>query len=163
MIVAIRRALAGRKERVPRDAGFSLPELLIGLAVMGFVMTVGASGLAQYREATSTTRAIRTIRADVMLARSLAIRSRSPVSLVARESLRTYVIRDALGTVFQQRVFDETSDLALTSLDVATAGDSLTFDARGILLTGGTPQVDVTRRGRARSVVFNALGRSRIN
>ena len=61
------------------------------------------------------------------------------------------------------KVDSETSDLALTSLDVATTGDSLTFNSRGILLTGGTPRVNVTRRSRTRSVVFNVLGRSRIN
>ncbi len=149
--------------RAPGKTGFTLPELLIALTIITSVTAFGVQGMVQYREATSLARAIRTIRADAILARSLAIRSRSPVSLVARESLRTYVIRDTFGTVFQERVFDETSDLALTSLDVATTGDSLTFDARGILLTGGTPQVNVTRRGRTRSVVFNVLGRSRIN
>ncbi len=155
--------LVGWRRRVGGCAGVTLPELLVALAVVGFVGTMGAGSLAQYREATSTSRASRTVQADMVLARSLAIRNRAPVSVVARESQRLYEIRDTLGTVYHRRVFDGTTDLTVSGFDVQTPGDSVTFDQRGILVTGGTVQVTVTRGSRTRTIVFNALGRSRIN
>ena len=148
--------------RTASRAGFTLPEMLIALTIGGSVSALGAHAVAQYRDATATERALRTIRSDVTLARSLAIKSRGPVSLVASDSLRTYVLRDTTGAVFQQRYFDQSSDMALTSLDVTTSGDSLTFDARGMLITGGTAQVTVVRADRIRSVTFNVLGRSQV-
>lgn len=142
--------------------GVTLPELLIALAVFAILTLVGYGGLTRYREATATARAVSAIQADVMVARSLAVKSRAPVSLVAREALREYVVRDTAGNLFARRAFDGRSELALTTLDIQTSGDSLTFDSRGVLITA-SPQIEVTRRSRTRTVTFNAMGRSRVN
>lgn len=144
------------------SAGLTLPELLIAIAIVATMLAMSFGSYAQYREAVAASQAVRTIRADVVRARSLAIRTRSPVSLVADEAALRYEIRDTLGTLFHWREFGGGAEIQLTAMDVATAGDSLTFDARGILLTGN-PRVDATRRGRTRSVTFNALGRGQIN
>lgn len=143
--------------------GMTLPEVLIGLVVMAVAMAFASSSFAQYRESVAASRAVRIISADVSFARSLAIRARAPVSLVARETQRQYVIRDTTGTLFQRRDFGAGAEIELTSIDVATTGDSLTFDARGVLIAGGTPQIDVVRGSRTRTVTFNALGRALIN
>lgn len=145
------------------QAGITVPELLMVLAVTGIVSAFGVLGYAQYRESISARRAAEAIAADVQVARSLAIQTRSPISLVATEAQRRYVVRDTAGNEFHWRDFDAGSDIRLTGLDVATAGDSLTFDSRGILLSGNTAQVTVTRRTRVRTVTLNALGRSIIN
>lgn len=156
----------GSARSVPRsmlDArGLTLPEMLIGLAMVGFLTVLGYGGLTQYREATATARAVSALQSDVMVARSLAVKSRAPISLIARESTLEYVIRDTAGNVFARRFFDGRSELALTTLDIQTAGDSLTFDSRGVLITAG-PQIQVTRRNRTRTILFNAMGRSRVN
>ena len=153
-----------RDRGIVRDAaGITLPELMIGIVVMSIATAFALTGYEQYRESAATSRAVRVISADVALARSLAIRAREPVSLVARENLRRYVIRDTSGALFQRRDFGTGAEIELTGIDVATTGDSLTFDSRGVLITGGTPRVDAIRHGRTRSVTFNALGRGVIN
>lgn len=143
--------------------GMTLPELLIVLAVTGIVAAFGVSGYAQYRESISTRRAAEAIAADVQVARSLAIQSRAPVSLVATESQQRYVVRDTAGNEFHWRMFGAGSDIQLTGLDVATPGDSLTFDSRGILLSGNAAQITVVRRTKTQTVTLNALGRSVVN
>ncbi len=145
------------------NGGFTLPELLTVLIVVAIGVAFGTRGLTEYREATATARAAAVLRGDMAMARSYAVRTRGPVSLVARDSMRAYVIRDTSGTIFQRRTFDGRADVMLTSMDVATAGDSMTFNARGILISAGSTKVDVVRGRRSRSVMFNAMGRARVN
>lgn len=145
------------------EAGFTLPELLIVVVVTSIAAAFGVSGYAQYRESISTRRAAEAIAADVQVARSLAIQTRSPISLVATELQRRYVVRDTAGNELHWRTFGAGSDIQLTGLDVATSGDSLTFDSRGLLLSGNTAQIMVTRETRTRTVTLNALGRSVVN
>lgn len=143
--------------------GMTIPELAIALSVaaIGTAMSFGA--FFQYQQSISTSRAARAIGADVQLTRGLAIRARAPVSIVANETLLRYVIRDTTGTVYYRRDFGNGSQIELTGLDFATAGDSLTFDGRGVLVTGGTPTVSATRHAKTRSVTLNGLGRAQIN
>ena len=145
------------------EAGFTLPDMMIALVVMAVATVFAFGAFAQYRESSATSRAARVITADVALARSLAIRAREPVSLVATEAQRQYVIRDTAGTLFHRRDFGTGAQIRLTSIDVATTGDSLTFDSRGVLITGGTPVVSAVRRNKTRTVTLNALGRAQIN
>ncbi len=159
----MRNVARSARARIGDSSGITLPELMIALAVGVVVATLGIASYGQYRESISATRAAKVISADVLLTRSLAIRARAPVSLVADEGDRRYFVRDTTGTVFHQRRFDRQSEIPLTSLDVITPGDSLTFDSRGILVNGGLPQVRAVRRSKSRTITFNALGRSRIN
>lgn len=154
---------AGIGGRVRDASGITLTEVIIALTLIAIGSAMSYGSFFQYQQSVSTSRAARAISSDVQLAKSLAIRGREPVSLVADEAQLQYVIRDTLGTQFMRRDFGSGSDMPLTGLDVAVAGDSLTFDPRGILLTGGTPTVTVTRHGKARTVTMNGLGRTRVN
>lgn len=144
-------------------AGMTLPEMVIALALAAIAATMGFGSFFQYQQSVSTSRAARAISSDVQLTRGLAIRARAPVSLVANETQLTYVVRDTLGTVYMRRDFGTGSQMPLTGLAVSTTGDSLTFDARGILLSGGSPTVSVTRHAKVRTVSLNGLGRTDIN
>ena len=145
----------------PGDGGFTLPEILIALAMIAIVGSIGMVSYREFRDSTSMARAVQLVSSDVTLARSLAIRGRTPVSLVSRDAAREYVIRDTTGTVFHRRRFDGNAQLQLDRLDVATPGDSLTFDGRGILTTVN-PLIVTGRGTRTRSLTFNALGKSRV-
>jgi len=154
------RASSARRPRP--DAGFTVVELGIALVIGSVLLGVGMHGITQYRERTALNRAGIALRDDVALTRALAIRDRRNVSLVADESLRSYEVRDEDGTLLHARRLAAGSDIGLTSLDVQTAGDSLTFDSRGLLITTGTVQIDFARGPHDRRLVLNAFGRGRV-
>lgn len=143
-------------------AGFTLIELLIVLTIAAVVLGVGTNSYREFTEAQIAAKAARQVAGDVTLTRSYAIRRRSNVSLVADEATRSYVIRDAAGQVLLGRSYAAGSDLPLTSLDVATSGDSLTFNSRGLLVGLAAAEIDLARYERSATVETNALGRNRI-
>jgi Tfp pilus assembly protein FimT len=142
--------------------GFTLVELGVSMATTGVLLAMGYGAFRQYAEATIARKASVQLAADVSLTRSFAIQRRESVSLVADEANRIYVIRDTAGTVLMRRSFGVGSDLPLTNVVVSTAGDSLTFNSRGLLIPSSA-QVVLGRRGRSHMVRINALGRTRID
>lgn len=150
-----------RRRSTLGEGGFTLIEMLIAISILSLVLLVGSQSIMTLRERTVTDRAAATVGSDVALTRSLAIRTRSNVSLAANETAITYEIRDTAGTVFQNREFTPDADLPLTKLDVRLTGDSLTFNSRGLLVGAGGGEIDVFGRTRSRRVVFNALARYR--
>lgn len=149
------------RERKQSQSGFTLVEMLIVLSIVSLSMLIANSSYIAFRESSTLNRAARVIAADVALARSYAIRNRTAVSLVADEASASYVLRDAAGTVYLNRVFDASSEMRLETLDVKLPGDSVVFNSRG-MLTLGSASVEVGRSGGSRQVDFNAIGRWRI-
>ncbi|MFQ5691397.1 MAG: Tfp pilus assembly protein FimT/FimU [Gemmatimonadota bacterium] len=144
-----------------RSRGFTVLELLIAVTILAVITSVGLEGYRQFREATAVEHAAKQIGADLWLTRSFAIQRRTNVSLVADEAARTYRIRDTTGVVLARRFFDRDSALPLDSLSINLAGDSVTFNARGLQVGNGA-QIEVARGGRARTLTMNAMGRSRV-
>lgn len=146
-----------------RQGGFSLLELLVAMTLVTIVMGVGFSGFRSYREATVVDRAVEAVAGDVRLARGFAIQRRSDVAIVVDEAARSYALRDeATSDTLLQRRFDAASELPLTLLDVAD-GNSLTFDARGILTTAGTARIDLGAGDRQNSILISKLGRTKVD
>ena len=125
-----------------RDGGFTLVEVLIVLVMASFLMLLSMSSFRDLRERTIVDRAAHVVATDVALTRSYAIRNRQTVSLVADESARNYVLRDASGDTLRVRWFDESSSLPLSLLSVSADGDSLAFNSRGLLLGASVVQDD---------------------
>jgi prepilin-type N-terminal cleavage/methylation domain-containing protein len=144
------------------ERGFTLVELLIVITIIAVVGLIATTSFRSFRERSILNRAARVVAADAALTRSFAIRERLNVSLVADEAARTYVIRNANGDTLAHRFFNAGSELQVASLDVAADGDSLTFNPRGLLASGGFAQIDVGRNDGARQVQVNAVGRARI-
>ena len=135
--------------------GFTLVELLIAITIFSIV--------GNFRERSVLNRAAQVVASDVALTRSYAMRERENVSLVANEAARSYEIRTASGTVLKTRGFDGDSDLPLESLNLQTPGDSLTFNARGLMTTAWrVARIEIGRSSGDRNVMVNALGKSRI-
>jgi len=135
--------------------------MLITLTIMSVVGLIANTSYRDFRERTILNRAAQVIAADVALTRTYAIRERANVSMVADESNQTYQIRDAAGIVLKTRWFDADSDLRLVQLDIRTFGDSLTFNARGMLVSAFA-LIDVGSDSDSKRVVVNGLGRHRI-
>jgi len=158
----VRRGSSKARGRGLDDAGFTVLELGIVVVVGSLLLGVGMHGITQYRERTALVRAGIALQDDVTLTRALAIRDRRNVSLVVDETQREYVVRAEDGTVLHERRLSSGNDMALSSLDLTTSGDSLTFDSRGLMVTTGTVQIDFARAPHARRLVLNAFGRGRV-
>lgn len=147
--------------RSGNQAGFTLVELLITLTIMSVVGLIANSSYSDFKQRTILNRAAQVVASDVVLARTYAIRERTNVSLVADEANQSYEIRDAAGNVLKTRWFDANSDLRLVQLDVIAGGDSLTFNARGMLVSAFA-FIDVGSDADSKRVIVNGLGRHRI-
>ena len=143
------------------QGGFTLVEMLIALTIMSVVALIANSSYSDFKQRTILNRAAQVVAADVALTRTYAIRERTNVSLVADEANQSYEIRDAAGNVLKTRGFDADSDLRLVQLDVIAGGDSLTFDARGMLVSAFA-FIDVGSDADSKRVIVNGLGRHRI-
>ena len=141
--------------------GFTLVELLIGLTIMSVVGLMANTSFRNFRERTILNRAAQVVAADAAMTRTYAIRNRANVSLVADESNQRYEIRDEAGNVLKTRWFDAESDIRLGSLDIINTGDSLTFNARGMLVSAFAI-IDIGSDSGSRRVTVNGLGRHRI-
>lgn len=135
--------------------------LVIIVASVLFAFSYG--GYRQFNQAVVVKKAAGVVGSDVALVRSMAIERRANVSLVATESERGYVIRDTSGVILARRSFDFAAALPLDLLNVETAGDSLTFNSRGLLVSAGSVQITIGRGERQRTVQVNALGRYKIS
>ena len=143
------------------ERGFTIVEMLIVVTILSLVALLANTSFRNFRERAILNRAARVVATDMALTRSLAIRERQNVSLVADESGLTYAIRNANGDTLAVRSLDSGSDFAVDSLNVLAAGDSITFNSRGLLLTA-VARVDVGRASGDRQVQVNAVGRARI-
>ncbi len=156
----IRTDLMNRLRR-GNQRGFTLVELLIGITIMSVVGLMASTSFRNFRQRTILSRAAQVVAADAALTRTYAIRARANISLVADESTQSYQIRDASGTVLKTRWFDGDSDLALDSLNIINTGDSLTFNARGMLVSAFAI-IDIGSDAGSKRVTVNGLGRHRI-
>lgn len=143
------------------ERGFTIVEVLIVITILSLVSLLANTSFRNFRERAILNRAARVVATDMALTRSLAIRERQNVSLVADESGLTYAIRNANGDTLAVRSLDSGSDFAVDSLNVLAAGDSITFNSRGLLLTA-VARVDVGRASGDRQVQVNGVGRARI-
>ena len=150
------------QNQIDSQRGFTLVEMLIVLSIISLAMLMANTSFITFRESSTLNRAARVIAADVSLARSYAIRHRTPVALVADESTQSYIIRDNTGTVYLNRVFDASSEMLIESLNVAVTGDSIAFNERGLMSGAGSANIDISRSGGGRRVQVNAVGRWRI-
>jgi prepilin-type N-terminal cleavage/methylation domain-containing protein len=150
-----------RPEHRTSESGYTIVELLIVITIISLVGLIANTSYRSFRERAILNRAAQVVASDMALTRSYAIRERQNVSLVADEASRTYAIRTSDGDTLAVRALDADSDLAIDSLDVLTAGDSVTFNSRGMLVTAFA-RVDVGRASGDRQVQVNGVGRARI-
>jgi len=122
-----------RAARTTRS-GFTLIELLITMTFIAILMTIGFGAFRNYAQQQLGRRATQAVAWEVTLARSYAIRSGGAIAIVADETARTLVVRDADAKIWHQLDLGPSSDLPVSKLDVLLTGDSLVFSRRGLCL-----------------------------
>ncbi len=138
-------------------------ELMIAIVVAGILLALGFAGYREFNEAITVRKAAKTLASDLALTRSFAIQRRANISMVINETDRSYVIRARDGTALVGRSFDAASGLGLERMVLDVAGDSITFNSRGLLVGASSVQVGVGRGERAQRISVNALGRYTID
>lgn len=153
----------------PALRGFTLLELTIVLVLAA--LTLGFAGLtfSDYFQTSTARHAGQIFARDLSLARSTALRSRETVVVRFDESSRWYQVAvQSSGREIVRRRFGANADIALSGVDLRTAGDSLVVSPRGILDLSGI--VGSGSLGEARfssgateySVYFNSMGASKV-
>lgn len=145
-----------RNKNIVGPAGFTLPELLITLTVVGTLAALGASGLMNLREATSMRAATWSVRNHLVLARSLAVARREKIR-IRLDASGDLVLLTPSGERVAASAVGPASDVPVDSLRVRPP--TLRFNARGQAAPGS---VYLYRGDRVVRVVSNFLGRLRV-
>lgn len=138
-----------------RAFGFTLPEMLIVLAVTSIVLATGWTGTRTFRETSALRAAARQVVAELSLARRLALGRREIVRLAVSAGALALTGED--GTVLGRLDLDGPDALGVDSLRVRPA--TLRFNARGQAAPGS---VYLYRGRRSIRIVCNFLGRLRV-
>ncbi len=149
--------------------GFTLIELTVVVTIGAIVVTLGGLAFSGYFQRNSARRAAQVFAQDLVSARSFAVRSQEPVVIRFYESSLWYEVESqTTATEIARRRFTGTNaDIALSAVTLDMTGDSLVFNARGIVDMSGAggslgtatfSSGDVTY-----TVSFNGMGASKID
>lgn len=150
-----------------RDRGFTLLELMVVLTISAVSLVIASVIFASFLDRSTARQSARVFARDLALARANAIQARTSVVIRFSENDLEYVVENGQGRVLARRHFGPDEDLALSVLDLQTAGDSVVFNGRGILdmsgFGGPLGTASFNARGSSYTVSFNATGASRID
>lgn len=146
---------AGHPARHRRAAGVTLPELLLVLGLVGILVVPALSGFRRWRDSASLHAATRSVRAHLVLARSLAVSRRQTVRVRATSD-GDLVLLDPADSILARATVGRAGDTTLDSVRVRPS--MLRFNSRGQAAPGS---VYLYARGRSVRLVCNFLGRVR--
>jgi prepilin-type N-terminal cleavage/methylation domain-containing protein len=113
-------------ERSATSGGFTLPELILTLVVLGILLALLAPPLGKSERRWAAYAAGRTLGADVARARQLAIQRRATVRIVLDTLAGTYDVRLADGEIVTRRRLRPDLDLGTSAYR-----QEILFSARG--------------------------------
>lgn len=146
--------------------GFSLLEVLVVITVTTVSLVLVGQVYARFLDRSTARRSAQLFARDLSLARANSIQIRGDVVIRFFESDLYYIVENVQGRELTRREFGSTDDLALSAMDLATPGDSIVFDGRGLLdtsaLGGSLGTATFAARGATYTVSFNATGASRV-
>ena len=146
-----------RQVRITRSAmGTTLTEMLIVLTILGTVTAVSASGMRNFREASSMRAASWSVRNHMAMARSLAIARREKIRM-RLDSAGDLVVLSPSGERLAAASVGPAGDIPIDSLRVRPR--TLRFNSRGHAAPGS---IYLYRGDRIVRIVSNFLGRLRV-
>ena len=128
----------------------TLIELLCAVVVSGVLIGGGFAIYDRYMRAQRANQVAELIRWEITVARSYAVRTGRPMTIVINEVTRTISLRD--GDVMRRTVnLGDASRLRIDRLDSGIPGDSLVFSPRGLCVNcreGATTDLSIEADGR---------------
>ena len=140
--------------------GVSLIELLCAVVVVGVLATATFTGVTSYNRMRRASQVAGMLEWEVTVARSYAIRSGRPMSLIVDERSRSVVLRDG-ASVWRRLSLGEGAALRVDRLVLDAVGDSLVFSPRGLCINCSATaltSLSVTAGGRVARVRIGRLG-----
>lgn len=149
--------------------GFTLIELTVVVMIGAIIVTLGGLAFSGYFQRNSARRAAQVFAQDLVSARSFAVRSQEPVVIRFYESSLWYEVESQTTTteIARRRFTGTNADIALSAVTLDMTGDSLVFNARGIVDmsgAGGSLGTATFSSGAVTyTVSFNGMGASKID
>lgn len=160
----------GATHRAPRRgrAGFTIIEVLIVLTVGAVIAGMGTLAFSGYFQRDSARRAAQVFAQDLVAARGFAIRSQEAVVIRFFESTLWYqVVGSSSSMEITRRRFGGGGDIDLSAITLDMKGDSLVFDARGMVdMTGAVGSLGTATFSSGvvtYTVSFNGMGASTVD
>jgi len=140
-----------------RRGGFTLAEMLIVLVIIGIALAMAVPRMQGVLHKSALHGALNQMASDLTLTRLRAVRSATRVSLSINAAGTGYsVIVDPTGAVDTVKTVSFVDDAR--GLTFSPASSSVTFDSRGLLVSG-TTTITATRQGRSDSLSISGVGR----
>lgn len=140
---------------MPRRHGFTLPELVVALAVLGVLLGFALRGAAHAADAELVRGAAAEVRAAFALARGLAVRRAERAAVGLDTAAASVVVHQRGDTVLRRSLG------LLYRVRIAATRDSAAYGATGVGYGGSNLRVLVRRGAAAETVVVSRLGRVR--
>jgi len=146
--------------KASRDrGGFSLPELLIVVVVLGILATIATPAIARTIQHQRVNRAAAIVSADLQNVFAMAGRQRAPVHLASDATAKTYTFSDRkTGAILQTRNLGRSSEYQLGTLTFVPA--SVDMFPNGISSSALT--VTVGTGGYSRTITASTAGFVRV-
>ena len=138
-------------------SGYSLAEILVAMAVVAAVTTVAVPSVTKLREAASLGSMQREIMSALYIARSTAIATNSPRSVVITPPRLITIQNPGKTTTYYTR------DLSGYGRGLSIAGDAvtITFDARGLVNPPGSTTLTINNSlGQSKTVTVSPTGKA---
>jgi type II secretion system protein H len=141
-----------------RRGGFTLVELLVVLILAAIISSMVVPRFFSYFRHLSARSAVSQVVADLTMARTQAVREGRTVSLRVTGASTYRVTLDNGATILRTlKTVDVKGGQRAVTLSPGTA--RVIFNSRGMLVTGSTTQLLVSRTGKADTVSVSAVGR----
>jgi prepilin-type N-terminal cleavage/methylation domain-containing protein len=166
MVDSIAHRIARRRlSQLMMRPAVTLIELLCAVVVFGVLAGGGYGVYDSYMRAQRANQVAELLRWEVTVARSYAIRSGRPMTLVIDEVSRSVSLHD--GAVVRRMVsLGDGARLRVERLSIEIPGDSLVFSARGLCLncrSTGSTDLSIEAEGRVATVRVELLGRPAVS